>query len=88
MKIKDKFGNKHGCSQATISSFFFFFSFLIGNKSFINRKSTNVFTIVNSLHLRRIQTNQREELIELKKSDVVIQCVKPQIRDHSNKVPC
>ena len=42
--------------------------------------------IVDSLHLKRIQTNQREELTEIRKSNMEIQCVKPQIRDHPNKV--
>ena len=37
--------------------------------------------------MKQIQTNQREELTEIKKSDIEIQCVKPQILDHSNKVP-
>ena len=37
--------------------------------------------------MRWVQTNQIEELTDNKKSDMVRQCVKPQIRDHSNKVP-
>ena len=36
--------------------------------------------------MKQIQTNQREELTEIKKSDMEIQFVKPQIQDHSNKV--
>ena len=46
-----------------------------------------MFTIVNPPHLKQIQTNQREELTDIRKSDMEIQCVKPQIQDHSNKVP-
>ena len=46
-----------------------------------------MFTIVNPPHLKQIQTNQREELTDIRKSDMKIQCVKPQIQDHSNKVP-
>ena len=49
-------------------------------------KKNNVFTIVNSLPLKQIQTNHKERLIEIRKSDKERQCVKPQIRDHSNKV--
>ena len=45
-----------------------------------------MFTILNSLHLNQIQSNQREELTEIRKRDMEMQCVKPQIRDHSNKV--
>ena len=45
------------------------------------------FKIVNPLHLKWIQSNQKEELIEIRKSDMEIQCVKPQIQGHSNKVP-
>jgi len=37
------------------------------------------FKIVNPLHLKWIQSNQKEELIEIRKSDMEIQCVKPQI---------
>ena len=49
-------------------------------------KRNNVFTIVNSLPLKQIQSNQKESLIEVRKSDKELQYVKPQIRDHSNKV--
>ena len=49
-------------------------------------KKNNVFTIVNSLPLKQIQTNHKERLIEIRKSDKELQCVSPQIRDHSNKV--
>ena len=49
-------------------------------------KRNNVFTIVNSLLLKQIQSNQKESLIEIRKSDKELQCVRPQIRDHSNKV--
>ena len=35
---------------------------------------------------KRIQTDQREKLTELMKSSKEVQCVKPQIWDHSNKV--
>ena len=49
-------------------------------------KRNNVFTIVNSLPLKQIQSNQKESLIERRKSDSELQCVRPQIRDHSNKV--
>ena len=42
--------------------------------------------MVNPLHLKRIQENQTEELTEIRKSDMEIQWVKPQIQDHSNKV--
>ena len=45
-----------------------------------------MFTIVNPLHLKRIQTNQREELTKIRKLEMEIQCVKPQIQDHSNKI--
>ena len=45
-----------------------------------------MFMMVNPLHLKRIQENQTEELTEIRKSDMEIQWVKPQIRDHSNKV--
>ena len=45
-----------------------------------------MFTIVNPQHWKRIQTNQREELTKIKKSDMEIQFLKPQIQDHSNKV--
>ena len=41
--------------------------------------------MVNPLHLKQIQTNQRE-LTEIRKSDMEIQCVKHQIRDHSNNI--
>ena len=36
--------------------------------------------------LKKIQTNQKERLTELRKSNKERQCVNPQIRDHSNKV--
>ena len=49
-------------------------------------KMNNVFTIVNSLPLKQIQTNHKERLIEIRKSDKELQCVRPQIRDHLNKV--
>ena len=45
-----------------------------------------MFMMVNPLHLKRIQENQTEELTEIRKSDMEIQWVKPQIQDHSNKV--
>ena len=35
---------------------------------------------------KQIQTNQWEKLIELRKLDKAVQCVKLQIQDHSNKV--
>ena len=49
-------------------------------------KKNNVFTIVNTLPLKQIQSNHKERLIEIRKSDKELQCVNPQIRDHSNKV--
>ena len=49
-------------------------------------KKNNVFTIVNSLPLKQIQSNHKESLIEIRNSDKELQCVRPQIRDHSNKV--
>ena len=49
-------------------------------------KRNNVFTIVNSLPLKQIQTNHQERLIEIRKSDKELQCIRPQIRDHSNNV--
>ena len=49
-------------------------------------KRNNVFTIVNSLPLKQIQSNQKESQIERRKSDSELHCVRPQIRDHSNKV--
>ena len=49
-------------------------------------KKNNVFTIVNSLPLKQIQTNHKERIIEVRKSDKEQQCVSPQIRDHLNKV--
>ena len=61
------------------------FFFLIDNRSFIDEKN-NVFTIVNSLPLKQIQINHKERLIEIRKSVKELQCVSPQIRDHSNKV--
>ena len=48
-----------------------FFFFLIDNKSFIDERN-NVFTIINTLPLKQIQSNHKERLIE--------------IWDHSNKV--
>ena len=54
-----------------------FFS-LIDNKSFIDEKN-NVFTIVNSLPLKQIQSNHKESLIEIRKLDKELQCVRPQI---------
>ena len=36
--------------------------------------------------LKKIQTNQKERLTELRNSNKEWQCVNPQIRDHSNKV--
>ena len=51
---------------------------MIDNKSFIDEKN-NVFTIVNSLPLKQIQTNHKERLIEIRKSDKELQCVSPQI---------
>ena len=36
--------------------------------------------------MQKIQSNHMENLTEIMKSDKEIQCVKPQIRDHSNKV--
>ena len=36
--------------------------------------------------LKRIQTNQKETLTELRKSNKEWQCINPQIRDHLNKV--
>ena len=59
--------------------------FLIDNKSFIDEKN-NVFTIINTLPLKQIQSNHKERLIEIRKSDKELQCINPQIRDHSNKV--
>ena len=59
--------------------------FLIDNKSFIDEKN-NVFTIINTLPVKQIQSNHKERLIEIRKSDKELQCVNPQIRDHSNKV--
>jgi len=41
--------------------------------------------MVNKLYLKQLQTNQREELIDCSKSEMEIH--KPQIQDHSNKVP-
>ena len=41
---------------------------------------TIMFMIVDSLHLKQIQTNQREELTEIRKSNMEIQCVKPQTK--------
>ena len=49
-------------------------------------KKNNVFTIVNSLPLKQIQSSHKESLVEIRKSDKEPQCVRPQIRDHSNKV--
>ena len=49
-------------------------------------KKNNVFMIVNSLSLKQIQSNHKERLIEIRKSDKELQCVSSQIRDHSNKV--
>ena len=49
-------------------------------------KKNNVFTIVNSLPLKQIQSNHKESLIEIRKSDKELQCTRPQILDHSNKV--
>ena len=49
-------------------------------------KKNNGFTIVNSLPLKQIQSNHKECLIEIRNSDKELQCVRPQIRDHSNKV--
>ena len=49
-------------------------------------KRNNVFTIVNSLPLKQIQTNHKERLIEIRISNKELQCVRPQRRDHSNKV--
>ena len=49
-------------------------------------KKNNVFPIVNSLPLKQIQSNHKERLIEIRNSDKELQCVRPQIRDHSNKV--
>ena len=36
--------------------------------------------------MKRIQSNQKENLTGIMKSDKELQCVRPQIRDHSNKV--
>ena len=36
--------------------------------------------------MQKIQSNQMENLTEIMKSDKEIQCVRPQIQDHSNKV--
>ena len=58
---------------------------MIDNKSFIDEKN-NVFTIINTLPLKKIQSNHKERLTEIRKSDKELQCVNPQIRDHSNKV--
>ena len=55
-----------------------------GNKSFIENKYI-IFTMVNKLYSKQLQTNQREELIDCRKSEMEIH--KPQIQDHSNKVP-
>ena len=49
-------------------------------------KKNNVFTIVNSLPLKQIQSNHKESLIEIRKLDKELQCVRPQIQDHSNKI--
>ena len=49
-------------------------------------KKNNVFTIVNSLPLKQIQSSHKESLVEIRKSDKELQCVRTQIRDHSNKV--
>ena len=49
-------------------------------------KSNNVFTIVNLLPLKQLQSNHKESLTEIRKSDKELQCARPQIQDHSNKV--
>ena len=36
--------------------------------------------------MKRIQSHQMQNLTEIMKSNKEIQCVRPQIRDHSNKV--
>ena len=41
-----------------------FFFFLIDNKSFIDERN-NVFTIINTLPLKQIQSNHKERLIEI-----------------------
>ena len=38
-------------------------------------KRNNVFTIVNSLPLKQIQSNQKESLIEKRKLDSELQCI-------------
>ena len=38
------------------------------------------------MHLKQIQSKQLESLTEKRKSDKEIQCVRPQIRDHLNKI--
>lgn len=45
-----------------------------------------MFMMANPVHLKRIQANQTEELTEIRKSDMEIRWVKPQIRDHSKNV--
>ena len=46
-----------------------------------------MFTMMNRLYLKKIQTNQRETETDCKKSNTEIHCLKPKIRDHPNNVP-
>ena len=53
---------------------FHFFFFFIDNKSFIEYI---VFTVVNKLYLKQLQTNQEEEITDCRKSKMEKHCVKP-----------
>ena len=66
------------------SNFFFFFWYIINN---LLHKKDIVFTMVNTLYLKRIQITQKEIWTERRKSKMEECCVKPQILTHWNKVP-
>ena len=58
----------------------YFFFFLIGNKTFIEKKLIIMLMMENTLNKKQIQYNQELNEIETKKSDKEIQFVHPQIR--------
>ena len=46
-----------------------------------------MFTMMNTKYLKQLHANQKEILVECWKSRMDVHCIRPQIWDHSNKVP-
>ena len=61
-------------------------TFFLKNFGYDTSGMNNMFTMMNTLYLKRMHTNQKEMLIDWRKSQIEIQCVKPQIQDQTNKI--